>query len=86
MLNNNYGAPVRLTATGTVKAVGGRIVGFYVASTSSGTLVFRDGGESGTQISGTVTPAAGFHAWPASFATDLHVTVANTIDVTFFVN
>lgn len=61
------------------------MLGFYVASTSSGTLVIRDGGASGTAISGTITPAAGWHSFPAAFATNLHVTVANTISVTFFV-
>lgn len=86
MINAQYGTPKRLTATGTVKSDMGRVVGFYVASTTAGTLVFRDGGASGTQISGTITPAAGFHAWPGSFVTDLHVTVGGTIDVTFFVN
>lgn len=86
MENSNYGAPKNMTATGTVKAVEGRLVGFYVNSTSSGTLVLRDGGASGTVLSGTITPAIGFHAFPASFATDLHVTIANTLNVTFFVN
>lgn len=86
MINSSYGAPKRITATGTVKAVGGRLVGFYVASTTSGTLVLRDGGASGTQISGTITPAVGWHAFPADFVNDLHVTVGGTIDVTFFVN
>lgn len=87
MINANVGAPVRLTATGTVKSGGsGRIIGFYVASTTSGTLVLRDGGASGTQISGTITPAAGWHSWPGSFVTDLHATIAGTaLDVTFFV-
>lgn len=86
MNNSMYGAPVRLTATGQVTTGMGRIRGFYVASTTSGTIVFRDGGGSGTQISGTITPAAGWHEWPGSFATNLHVTIANTIDVTFFVS
>jgi len=86
MINAQVGTPVLITSTSTVKAVGGRLVGFYVASTSSGTLVLRDGGSGGTAISGTITPAVGFHFFPAAFATNLHVTVANTISVTFFVN
>lgn len=85
MINASVGAPKRITATGTIMAIGGRVLGFYVASTSSGTLVLRDGGASGTQISGTITPAVGWHAWPAGFVTDLHATVGGTIDVTFFV-
>ncbi len=78
------GQPVRLTATGAISSVPGRMTGFYVASTTSGTIVFRDGGGSGTQISGTITPAVGFHWFPAEFATSAHATIANTIDVTFF--
>jgi hypothetical protein len=81
-----YGTPVNATATGLVTTGGGRLVGFYVNSTSSGTLVLRDGGASGRTLTGTITPAVGFHWFPASLATNLHVTVANTIDVTFFVN
>jgi hypothetical protein len=85
--DNNYGKPVLLTATGTVKDVGGRIVGFYVNSTTSGTLVLRDGGASGEALSGTITPAVGWHEWRGSFATDLHATIGGTaLNVTFFVN
>lgn len=82
-----FGTPFRVTGTGAVGATtgGGRLIGFYVASTSSGTLVLKDGGSSGTQISGTITPAAGaFHRFCASITTGLHVTVGGTIDVTFF--
>lgn len=86
MIANSFGAPKRVTATGTLNSGMGRLIGFYVASTTTGTIVLRDGGASGTQISGTITPAAGWHAFPATYATDLHVTIANTIDVTFFVS
>jgi hypothetical protein len=87
MITSQYGSPVRKTATGTVKVVEGRLLGFYVAATSSGTIVLRDGGASGTQISGTITPAVGFHQFPADFVTDLHATIGGaSIDVTFFVN
>lgn len=77
------GQPVRLTATGAISTVPGRVIGFYVASTTSGTIVFRDGGGSGVQVSGTITPAAGWHFFPASFASSAHATIANTLDVTF---
>jgi hypothetical protein len=80
---SNFGTPVRKTATATVWAVPGRLLGFYVASTSSGTLVFRDGGASGTQVTGTITPEAGPHGLSFAFSKDLHVTVGGTIDVTF---
>lgn len=87
MINAEIGSPKVITATGTVKAVSGMLQGFFCNSTTSGTLVLRDGGSGGTAISGTITPSAGtFYRFPCTFGTDLHVTVANTINVTFFVN
>lgn len=86
MIHSTVGAPKRLTETGVVKAVTGNLIGFYVASTTSGTLVLRDGGGSGTQISGTITPAIGWHMFPAGFVTDLHATIGGSaLDVTFFI-
>ena len=80
------GTPKLITATGTIKSTGGTLLGYFVSSTTSGTIVLRDGGASGTAISGTITPSANvFYEFPATFAIDLHVTVANTIAVTFFV-
>lgn len=72
-----------LTATGTVKDKPGRLIGFYVASTTSGTMVLKDGGASGTALTGTITPAVGWHALPLRFGADLHATIANTLSVTF---
>lgn len=87
MINAQVGSPKVISATGTVKAIPGMLQGFFCNSTSSGTLVLRDGGASGTAISGTITPSAGvFYPFPATFGTDLHVTIANTLNVTFFVN
>lgn len=74
-----------ITATGAVTTGGGTLLGFYVNSTTGGTLVLRDGGASGTVMSGTITPAIGFHRFPASFGVGgLHATIANTLNVTFF--
>jgi len=77
--------PVLLTESGAILAGPGQIVGFYVASTSSGTIVLKDGGSDGTAISGTITPAVGYHAFPAQFGTSGYATIANTISATFFV-
>ena len=60
------------------------MVGFYVNSTSSGTLIIKDGGASGTALTGTITPAVGFHAFPATITTSAYATIANTLNVTFF--
>lgn len=74
-----------ITQTGQVATGGGTLLGFYVNSTSSGTLVFRDGTASGTVMSGTITPAVGFHRFPAGFGPNgLHVTVGSTINATIF--
>ncbi len=87
MLTAEVGSPKVMSATGTVKVVSGQLLGFFCNSTTSGTLVLRDGGSGGTAISGTITPTAGtFYRFPAAFGTDLHVTIANTLNVTFFVN
>lgn len=86
MLNAEFGKPTNVTATATIKVVSGQLLGFYVNSTTSGTIVFRDGGASGTAISGTITPAVGWREFPAVFQTDLHVTIANTLNVTLFTN
>jgi hypothetical protein len=86
MITANVGSPKVMSATGTVKVISGRLIGFFCNSTTSGTLVLRDGGASGTAMSGTITPSAGtFYQFPATFGTDLHVTIANTLNVTFFV-
>jgi len=46
--------------------------------------VLRDGGASGSQLTGTITPAVGWHALPMRFGKDLHVTIAgSSLDVTF---
>lgn len=74
-----------LTSSGAVSAVPGQLLGFYVASTSSGTIVIKDGGSGGTALTGTITPAAGgvWHFLPLKCKTDIYATLANTISVTF---
>lgn len=62
-----------------------RLLGFYVNSTNAGTLTLRRGGSGGTAISGTITPAVGWHEFPADCPGGLHVTKGGTaIDATFF--
>jgi hypothetical protein len=61
------------------------LIGFYVNNTSSGSLLLKDGGSGGTVMSGTITPAIGFHRFPATVGTSLHATIAGSaLDVTFF--
>ena len=78
------GAAVNKTSTSAVSSGPCQLIGFYVNNTTAGTLVLRDGGAAGTVMSGTITPAIGFHRFPATVGTSLHATIANTLDVTFF--
>jgi hypothetical protein len=82
------GHPVNISATANVTAAlspGCQLLGFYVNSTSGGTLVLRRGGSGGTVISGTITPVIGWHAFPADVGGTLHATIAvAALDLTFF--
>jgi hypothetical protein len=74
-----------ITATGAVSTGPCQLIGFYVNSTNAGTLVLTDGGAGGTAMSGTITPAIGFHRFPANVGTSLYATIAGTaLNVTFF--
>lgn len=75
------GSPTHLTATGNISPGPCTLLGFYVASTTSGTVIIKDGA---TAISGTITPAVGFHRFPAAIGTNGVATIANALDVTFF--
>ncbi len=81
------GMPVNLTVSGAIAKRTGTLIGFYVNSTNVGTLVLANGGSSGTAISGTITPAVGFHRFPAYFNSALgpYATIGGTaLDVTFY--
>ena len=74
-----------ITETGAVSTGSCQLIGFYVNSTNGGTLVLRDGGSGGTVMCGTITPAIGFHRFPANVGSSLHATIAGTaLNVTFF--
>lgn len=82
------GTAFNLTATGNVgvATVDCSLIGFYVNSTSTGVIVLRRGGSGGTVMDGSITPAIGFHRFPASCPSGLHFTlVSGSIDITFFV-
>ena len=74
-----------ITATGAVSNGPCQLIGFYVNNTTIGTLVLRNGGASGEVMSGTITPAIGFHRFPANVGVSLYATVGGSaLDVTFF--
>ena len=72
-----------ITSTGAVSTGPCQLIGFYVNSTNGGTLVLRDGGSGGTVMCGTITPAIGFHRFPANIGSSLYFTEGGTLDVTF---
>ena len=78
------GSSKNITATGDVTTQTTRVMGFYVNSTSAGTLILKAGGTGGTAIGGTITPDVGFHPFPCIATKGLHATVGGTLDVTFF--
>lgn len=80
----NVGQPKNLTASGNVKNSDGALLGFYVNSTSSGTLALYDSATTTTTIpiTGTITPAVGWHGLPASFANGLYAVIGSTLNVT----
>ena len=83
---NQGGVPKNATASGAIAASQCTIIGYHVNSTTGGTMVIRDGStSSATAVTGTITPGVGFTAFPASFSSGAYVTIANTLDVTFFV-
>ena len=85
MIVQQAGSYKNVTASGTISvAQAGVMLGFYVNSTSSGTVVFREGSPTGTAMGGTITPAIGWHAFPAAYTSGLYATVAPTLDLTIF--
>ena len=83
-IEQETGTPVNISATAAISLRSGCLLGFYVNSTTAGTLILKDGGTSGTAVSGTITPVVGFHRFPCYFRTSAHATIANALDVTFF--
>ena len=80
------GTPINRTTTGSVSLVPGTLIGFYINSTNAGTLVIGNGsGAAGTAVTGTITPAIGFHGANIYLTTGCHATIGGTaLDVTFF--
>jgi hypothetical protein len=82
----HVGEPITLTATAQVgPAADTTLLGWYVNSTTAGTLVLRRGTGSGTVVTGTITPAVGWHPFPGSFPGGCHATIGGTLNVTFLV-
>lgn len=81
----NVGSYKNLAASGAISTGPCQLLGFYVNNTNAGTLIIKDGGTGGTALSGTITPAIGFHRFPAIVGTSAFATIGGTaLDVTFF--
>lgn len=78
------GVPVIVTATGLILTGANGLLGFYVNSTTAGTLILYDALSATNAISGTITPAIGWNPFPASLLTGLFATVGGTLNATFF--
>ena len=81
------GTPILLSGSGIVSKASCGLIGFYVNSTSSGTIVIYNGqSTSGTAISGTITPSVGFSAFPATCPDGAYIAVTGgSINLTAFV-
>lgn len=85
MFTIECGMPVNLSSSAAICAKPCQILGFYVNSTSSGTMNILDGGSGGTALCGTITPAIGFHRFPAMCQTAAYWTlVSGSMNVTVF--
>ena len=74
------------TNSGVVSAVPCQIIGFFVNSTTAGTIqLFDNPAAAANPTGGIITPALGMQWYPAIFLTGLFVNIAGTaLDVTFF--
>ena len=61
------GSYKNLSGSAAISTQRGSMTGFYVNSTSSGVIQFLDGGSGGTALDGQITPAIGWHFFPATF-------------------
>ena len=82
--NTEVGNYTNKTATANIKASDGILLGFYVNSTSSGTVQFYDSSatSTATPITGVITPPIGYQFLPVAFSTGLYMVISGTINVT----
>jgi hypothetical protein len=80
------GGPNDAASVAETTALQGAILGWYVNSTTSGTIALSKGTASGgAAITGTITPAIGWHAFPCVSESGIYCTIGSTINVTFLV-
>lgn len=87
MARGFQGGPNDAGNTPEATALPGAILGFYVNSTTGGTIVLasNNGGAAGTAFTGTITPAIGWNFFPVLSAGGIYATIGGTLSVTFIV-
>jgi hypothetical protein len=77
---------INKTASGVVLAFPAMLIGFYVNSTTAGTIqLFDNASAAANPTGGIITPVAGLQWYPAILLNGLFVNIAGTaLDVTFF--
>ena len=73
------------TSTSNLIQGDGQLLGFFVATSSSGTIkIYDSAAQSGTvMLNTTGTLAVGWYPLPANFATGISITVGGTLTGTF---
>ena len=79
------GVPINKTSSAAISVSGGSLLGWYVNNTTNGTIIICNGSTSaGTAVSGTITPAIGWHRFPAYLPSGCYATIGGAaLDVTF---
>lgn len=87
MARTPLGGPNDAGSQAETTALQGAILGFYVNSTTGGTIVLstNNAGAAGTAFTGTITPAIGWNFMPVISAGGIFATIGGTISVTFVV-
>lgn len=79
--NFQVGNYTNKTATGNINAKDGCLLGFFVATTSTGTIQFYDSATTTTTIpiTGVITPAAGqFYPLPVVYTNGLYAVIGGS--------
>ena len=79
------GTPINLSISGIVSKTAGNLIGFYVNSTNAGTLIIHNATTATNAVSGTITPAIGFHAFSPYLTNGCFAEIGGTaLNVTLF--
>lgn len=76
------------TSTGNINPKDGCLLGFYVNSTSTGTIQFYDSATTTTTVSitGVITPTIGWNPLPVVYQAGLYAVIGSTLNVTIVWN